>query len=104
MKVYYDDKNRLQWIIERDNGEKIVLSYNEVNALYWAMRDAMLWEEVDMRIEGDPDLESHRAEIEVARESILEYMYRYLDVSSDVIYDAIDNNVDLDSTADETAI
>lgn len=96
MIVYRDGP--MDWIAERDTGEKIRLSYNEIQDIYWYMRREALWEEVSMRIEDiDANDHAYGAEIEAVekqKDNILNYMmeqeYQTDDVVSGIVWDAIE--------------
>ncbi len=85
------------WIAERETGEKIHLTDNEIQDIYWFMRRETLWEEVTMRME-DIDANDAAGGVEIAavekkKDSILDYMmaqeYRTDDVMGDIVWDAI---------------
>ncbi len=86
------------WIAERETGEKIHLTDNEIQDIYWFMRRETLWEEVAMRME-DIDANDAAGGVEIAavekkKDSILDYMmaqeYRTDDVMGDIVWDAIE--------------
>ncbi len=86
------------WIAERETGEKIHLTDNEIQDIYWFVRREMLWEEVAMRMEDIDDNDAaggtEIAAVEKKKDSILDYMmaqeYRTDDVMSDIVWDAIE--------------
>jgi len=63
MIVYRDGP--MSWIAERDTGEKIPLTYNEIQDIYWFMRREKLWEGVSLRLE-DIDANDAAADTEFA--------------------------------------
>ncbi len=95
MIVYRDGP--MNWIAERETGEKIPLTYNEIQDIYWFMRRETLWEEVTMRMEdidaNDAAGGTEIAAVEKKKDSILDYMmaqeYRTDDVMGDIVWDAI---------------
>lgn len=89
MKVYYDK----QWVLERNDGSVIRLSWNESSLLYEAIENARVWEEVAVRFEDDP----HWPEIESAKDEIIEELrYDCLNLSGDAVWDAVTRYCDLD--------
>lgn len=97
MIVYRDGP--MNWIAERDTGEKIPLTYNEIQDIYWFMRREKLWEEVTMRVEAIDDNDAaggaELAAVEKKKERILDYImqreWRTDDVMGDIVWDAIEN-------------
>ncbi len=88
----------MDWIAERETGEKIPLTYNEIQDIYWFMRRETLWEEVTMRMQDIDDNDAAAgaeiAVVEKKKDSILDYMmaqeYRTDDVMSDIVWDAVE--------------
>lgn len=95
MIVYRDGP--MSWIAERDTGEKIPLTYNEIQDIYWFMRREKLWEGVSLRLEdidaNDAAAGAELAAIEKQKDNILNYMmeqeHRTDDVMGDIVWDAI---------------
>lgn len=95
MIVYRDGP--MNWIAERDTGEKIPLTYNEIQDIYWFMRREILWEQVAMRLEDIDDNDAAGgaviASVEKKKDDIVSYImdhdYRTDDVMGDVVWDAI---------------
>lgn len=95
MIVYRDGP--MNWIVERDTGEKIPLTYNEIQHIYWFMLRERMWDEVTMWME-DIDTNDAACGTEIAamvnkKDSFLNYMmeqeYRTDDVMGDIMWDAI---------------
>lgn len=95
MIVYRDGMN---WIAERDTGEKIPLTNDEIQDIYWFMRRETLWDEVIQRMEdidaNDVAGGTEIASVEKKKDSILNYImeqeYRTDDVMGDIVWDAIE--------------
>lgn len=96
MIVYRDGP--MSWIAERETGEQIQLTYNEIQDIYWFMRMEKLWEEVSLRLEdidaNDAAAGAELAAIERQKDNILNYMmeqeHRTDDVMGDIVWDAIE--------------
>lgn len=94
VRVYRNENNR--WVLERDNGEVIELSWAESSLLYDKIRDSVVWDEVDMRIESDDDYRISRGKIEVAKDEIISKLRDYADeITGDDVYDVVNRYVDL---------
>lgn len=94
MKIYRNEDNR--WVIERDGGEVITLSWQESSLLYDQIRSSVIWDEVDMRMESDSVYSEHREEIEAAKDEIIEELRDNVDeINEDAVYNAISRFVDL---------
>ena len=92
MKVYRNEENR--WVIKRDSGEVITLSWQESGLLYDQIRNSVVWDEVDMRMESDEDYHAHREEIESAKDDIVEELRDNVDeINEDAVYNAIERFV-----------
>lgn len=96
MIVYCDGS--MNWIAERDTGEKIPLTNDEIQDIYWFMRREKLWEEVSLRMEdidfNDAANGAEIAAVEKKMDNILDYMmeqeYRTDGVITDIMWDAIE--------------
>lgn len=95
MKIYRNTDNR--YVIERDGGEVITLSWQESSLLYDQIRNSVIWDEVDMRMEdGEEGFGAHREEIEAAKDDIIEKLRDNVDeINGDAVYNAIEQFVDL---------
>lgn len=92
MKVYRNEDNR--WVIERDSGEVIALSWVESSLLYDQIRNSVVWDEVDMRMDNDGGFSRHRKEIEAAKDDIIEELRDNVDeINEDAVYNAIERFV-----------
>lgn len=97
MKIYRNTDNR--WVIERDSGEVIALSWTESSLLYDQIRNSVIWDEVDMRMEGDDDegFGAHREEIEAAKDDIIKELRDNVDeINGDTVYNVVSRFVDLE--------
>ncbi|MPM86451.1 hypothetical protein SDC9_133540 [bioreactor metagenome] len=93
MKIYRNADNR--YVIERDGGEVVTLSWQESSLLYDQIRNSVVWDEVDIRIDEE-GYGAHRAEIEAAKDDIIEELRDNVDeISEDAVYNAISRFVDL---------
>ncbi len=96
MRIYQDK----EWVIERDSGEIIRLTWNESSSLRTEMRREEMWEELLFHIKDEEPYESKRNEIIAAKEDILDELMwsdeRVPELDNDDVYSAIEECVDLE--------
>lgn len=94
MKIYRNADNR--YVVERDSGEVITLSWQESGLLYDQIRNSVVWDEVDMRMESDDTYSEYREAIEAAKDDIIEELRDNVDeINEDAVYNAVNRYVDL---------
>lgn len=96
MRIYLDK----EWVIERDSGEIIRLTPNEVSLLNTTLRREELWADLLFHIKDEEPYESKRDEIIAAKEDILDELTwadeQEPELDDSDIYTAIEQCVDLE--------
>lgn len=96
MKIYFEK----EWVIERDSGEIIRLTPNEVSLLDTTLRREEMWTELLFYIKDEEPYESRRDEIIEAKEDILDDLMwaneRDPGLDDNDVYVAIGRCVDLE--------
>ena len=88
-RVYYDD----QFVLERDNGQTVRFTYREWNAVFAAVFNGYIWDEVELRYDKDPRWDSI---CEYQQEIVYELsdtLFPTQDEASDIIARVIDTIV-----------